>query len=196
MGKDYKKMSDYEVEREYDINPSNIYAEREYIRRGLDEENEENSDYYSGADVGGAFGFGVILILLAAIIIISVYISLYAVGVVQRHWFFVLVLFLATSYFMFRKQGYSKFFNLLFFIGSYALFTLAFPFLFSGLALRGLTFDEYMAEPTIDFIELMKFSFFYALFMVASYFFSKIVTSRIRKKSSPYSDFPRYYRRM
>ncbi len=188
-------MLDWEIEREHKNDLTNYRAEEEYKRRGLDQYDDEDSDY-SGADVGGALGFGVILILLAAIIIISVYISLYAVGLVQRHWFFVLVLFLATFYFMFKKQGYSRFFNLLFFIGCYSLFTLIFPVLFSDLALRGLTFNQYMANPTIDFIELMKFSFFYALFMVASYFFSKIVTSRVRKKSSPYSDFSRYNRRM
>lgn len=188
MGKNYKKMLDWEVEREHKIDTSNLRAEEEYKRRGLDlyDDDEDDDNYYSGGDGAGAAGFVVILVLLAIIILVSVYISLYAVGVAQRHWFFILVSFLGTSYFMFRKQGYSKFFNLLFFIGSFALFTLAFPFLFSGLALRGLTFDEYMAESTIDFIELMKFSFFYALFMVASYFFSKIVTSRIRKKYAMY----------
>ena len=197
MGKDYKKMLDSEVEWLHKTDSTDFRAEQEYRDRGLDElEEEEHYDYYSGGGEAGLIGFVLLLILLAVGTVVGVYISLYTVGVARSNAFFVIVIFLASYYFMFRKQGYSRFFNFLFFIGCGGLFTLLFPILFSGIALRGLTFEQYMAEPTIDFIEMIKFSFFYALFMVASYFFAKFVTSRNRKKSLAYVQSHHYKRRM
>jgi len=194
LGRKYENMSDSELEWEHKHNnPGSWGAEEEYKRRGLDR--YDNDDSYSVADIAGIGGSAVFLILLAIIMFISAVLSAYAVQVVLNHWFFTLALFFGTYYFMFRKQGCNRFFNILFFIGSYGIFTLLFPLFFEDLALKGLSFDQYLEGPKSLF-DIVKFPFFYALFMVVSYFFTKFVISRTKKKYALYAELSRYNRRM
>ncbi|MEM4992556.1 hypothetical protein WKH56_08445 [Priestia sp. SB1] len=194
MGRKYENMSDSELEWEHKYNnPGSWGAEQEYKRRGLDQ--YDSDDSYSEADVAGIGGLAVFLILLAIIMFISAVISMYAVQVALNHWLFTLGLFFATYYFMFRKQGYNKFFNIFFFIGSYGMFTLLFPLFFEDLALKGLSFDQYV-EGSKSLVDIIKFPLFYALFMVVSYFFARFVISRTKKKYALYAEFSHYTKRM
>ncbi|MDU9694027.1 hypothetical protein O0Q50_22860 [Priestia aryabhattai] len=192
MGKDYRKMLDWEVEREHKNEPSNQRAEDEYKRRGLDQYNDNDDDYYSGGASGWGIVFGILIAICFILYPVAIAVSHMLVELAQITGLVIMIMFVVTFYFAKRKQGYSSFFNFMFHLSSLGLFSFLFPLMFVDLALAGMPMEEFIINQPPGLIDSLKFPFYYALFMIASLIFSKVVMSWVRKKSSSYSDLNRY----
>lgn len=186
MGK-YSKKSDNFVEDKYTrgLNSERYEAEKELIRRGFNRDDngsykfekdyEGHSEKYEPTNLGPLFLIIVGTLLLITALFCTHFILGYSINFTLHIWIgFGVSLVLAIL-----SKGRSKFFNFIFFLGCFSILTRFFVTIIEYT--EGTTYIEFLSSNTTDLIDLIKYGFFYAIYIFfAPYFLMKYGTFYIR----------------